>query len=1005
MYIFIPLMPALATIRIIICLLLLQQPVIAQQSGYRLQTLGTRDGLLSSKVYALKQASDRRLWIGTELGVSVYDGYGFDNFQYTITNETIGRVLCITEDAQKGIWVGGDKGLFYSDGRNIRKVEKQGAVQLVVEALHTDESGNTWIGDISALYKITKEQSSVVKNNRGKAINLSPVASFTQRVFSISSDRHQNIYIGANKGVFSIRPGADKYETVWENPDPARPVLSVAAFSPDSVFWNCLNSHPAEMIRGKVKSTFTEDFIGRNVFKVHDKIFALTTSGVGVFANGIVKPLFSFGKITNNALAALVDAENNIWVGSWEGLQKFRKTGFRQYSLQHNDQKETFSFLETKKGDLLFGSNRGLLFHKKEEAIVLNNGIAPLFPLAEVMCMYESEDESIWAGSGYQGISRFKNGKLSNWNKTGWLKDNNCEALVPTPDGKLYACTENGVTLIDPAAAVPMVAHYPFQKKFSRAPELFGGFHVSNSVYWFYGSRGLYCLKNGQLVNDSILGMPVTDLYINKIISDKKGNTWVATLGKGLLCCRQENGRLVLKKQYDNHNGLPSNNALSVLADKNDNIWCGDYMSLSLLMHPGMNEHLLSFTEKDGLLESYYQTLKLEQQRNGTIWALTSMGVVSFHPDSIILNDKAPVLLLNRIVSADGQYEHTSQHLSFKIGAVQIQYTAVSLTDPSATRYAYRVTEQDSNWVYTNNRVADFSFLPPGTYTFELKASNNNNVWTTEPLRLNFTILPAFWQTWWFMLVVVLIIAAFVYLFFRQRIRDIKRKAAIKQQVAELEAKAIRAQMNPHFIFNSLNAIQESIVTEKVDVAYDYLSRFSKLLRMVLDNSEKTMIPLSSELETVRLYLSLEAMRFSQSFTYTIEAGENLEKDDIYIPSLLLQPFAENAIWHGLINKEGEKKLLIRFEEKNDVLECVIEDNGVGRTKAAAIKQQKLGSARFASKGTRLAMQRIEILNRERPGSASIETIDLLDEAGNAAGTKVVIRLATEQLHKNEWRP
>jgi len=187
-----------------------------------------------------------------------------------------------------------------------------------------------------------------------------------------------------------------------------------------------------------------------------------------------------------------------------------------------------------------------------------------------------------------------------------------------------------------------------------------------------------------------------------------------------------------------------------------------------------------------------------------------------------------------------------------------------------------------------------------------------------------------------------------------------------------------------------------------VDVAYDYLSRFSKLLRMVLDNSEKTMIPLSSELETVRLYLSLEAMRFSQSFTYTIEAGENLEKDDIYIPSLLLQPFAENAIWHGLINKEGEKKLLIRFEENNDVLECVIEDNGVGRTKAAAIKQQKLGSARFASKGTRLAMQRIEILNRERPGSASIETIDLFDEAGTAAGTRVVIRLATEQLHKNE---
>lgn len=988
-------MPKTTIILIVNCILLFQQSALAQQNGYRLQTLGTRDGLLSSKVFALKQASDRRLWIGTELGVSVYDGYGFDNFQYTRTNETIGRVLCITEDAQKGIWIGGDKGLFYYNGEVIQKLEKQGAAQLAVEALHTDGNGIIWIGDINALYKITKEESRSVKDNPGTTITLSPVASFTQRVFSITSDRLQNIYVGSYNGIFRVSSGTDKYETVWMNPDPAKPVLSVAALSPDSIFWNCLNSHPAEMIRGKVKTVFTENFIGRNVFIGSNKVFALTTSGVGLFTNGMVNPLFSFGRITNNAVAALQDAEDNFWVGSWEGLQKFRKTAFRQYTLQHNDHKEAFSFLETKNGELLFGSNRGLIFKKYGESIIPHQKIAPLFPLAEVMCIYETEDESIWAGSGYQGISRLKNGKLINWNNTGFLKDNNCESLLPTADGKLYACTENGVTLIDPAAAEPMLAHYPFQKKYSRIPELFGGYHTGSSGYWFFGSQGLYRLQNGQLVNDSIRGMPVTDLYINKIISDKKGNIWVATLGKGLLRCRNENGQLVLLQQYDGRNGLPSNNALSVLADKNDNIWCGDYMSLSLLVNPGINEQLISFSEKDGLLESYYQVLKLEQQRNGTIWVLTSMGIVSFHPDSIIQNDKAPVLLLKKIVAAGKDYENTKKEIIFKRGAVQIQYTAVSLTDPVAVRYAYRVKEQDSNWIYTNNRIADFSFLPPGTYTFELKACNNNNVWTEEPLLYSFTILPAFWQTWWFILLTVLVIATVVFIIFKQRIRDIKRKAAIKQQVTELEAKAIRAQMNPHFIFNSLNAIQESIVTEKIDVAYNYLSRFSKLLRMVLDNSEKTMIPLSSELEMVRLYLSLEALRFSQSFTYIIEVDDYLEKDDFYVPSLLFQPFAENAIWHGLINKEGEKKLFLRFKEKKGVLECEIEDNGVGRARAAAIKQQKLGSGRFASKGTRLAMQRIELLNRERPGSASIETIDLFDTAGNAAGTKVIIRLAT----------
>ena len=240
------------------------------------------------------------------------------------------------------------------------------------------------------------------------------------------------------------------------------------------------------------------------------------------------------------------------------------------------------------------------------------------------------------------------------------------------------------------------------------------------------------------------------------------------------------------------------------------------------------------------------------------------------------------------------------------------------------------------------------------------------------------------------------IIGFTLYLFYKRRINNLKAKAAIQQQMAELEGKAIRAQMNPHFIFNSLNAIQESIVTEKIDAAYDYLSRFSKLLRLVLDNSDKNLIPLSSELETIRLYLSLEALRFSQSFSYTIENKDMLDKEDIYIPSLLLQPFVENAIWHGLINKEGEKQLQIRFSEMEGTLQCVIEDNGVGRARAAQIKEQKLGAGRFESKGTKLAMQRIEILNRNKPGSATIKTVDLVDKAGNAAGTQVVITLAND---------
>lgn len=971
----------------------------AQTSRYRQETFGTRNGMLSSKIYALAQSSDKKIWIGTELGISVYDGYSFTNYQYTSANESIGRILCITQDSSNGIWMGGDKGLFYLKDNQIEKLKLQSNSSLAVEALLTDASGNVWAGDLNALYKITVPQINLLIKNKAAIIDLAAFASFTKRVFCIDEDIDHNIYIGSYDGIFKIAANANSYQSAWVNPNPYLPVRSIAVASPDSIFWNCLDNHPQQMIKGKITTSFSSDFIGRTVFVNQNNVFALTTSGVGIIKNGAVQPVVMFGNSTNNAVNALIDTEENIWVGTWEGLLKYRKNAFKQFTLLHNTHKEAFSFLEKSNGDVLFGSNRGIVFKKSKDDIIVDNAIPSLFASAEVLCMFEDNSGALWAGSGYQGISRYKNRRLTNWKNTGLLKDNNCEALYPAEDGKLFACTENGVTVIDPHAEEPFSAHYAFKKKYARTPELFGCFQTDNSGYWFYGSQGLYTKKNGELDDDSIKDMPVNNLYINKIIKDKKGNVWVATQGKGLLKCLYQNDKLILQKQYDSHNGLPSDIALSVLEDKNGNVWLGDYMSLSVLLQPGSNEQLISFNENDGLLATYYQTLKLEQQRNGTIWGLTSMGIFSFHPDSIILNNVPPVLLINKIVVnvMDKNFNHKIKTtLAYKHNSLQFHYTAISLTAPSKIRYAYRLKELDSNWTYTNSRIVDFNFMPPGDYTFELIACNNNNIWTSKPLQYSFTISKPFWQTWWFRILIALSVAAILFAVFKERMRSFKAKATIRQQLAELEAKAIRAQMNPHFIFNSLNAIQETIVTEKVDKAYDYLSRFSKLLRMVLDNSEKNFISLKSELEIILLYLSLEALRFSQSFTYSIDSDEELDKDDIYIPSLLLQPFVENAIWHGLSNKEGEKKLHLHFKEKDGNLVCVIQDNGIGRERAAAIKSNKLGAGRFESKGTKLALERVEILNRERPGSATIETIDLYDENGIAAGTRVVITLATD---------
>jgi len=217
----------------------------------------------------------------------------------------------------------------------------------------------------------------------------------------------------------------------------------------------------------------------------------------------------------------------------------------------------------------------------------------------------------------------------------------------------------------------------------------------------------------------------------------------------------------------------------------------------------------------------------------------------------------------------------------------------------------------------------------------------------------------------------------------------------IKKLLAESQLMALRAQMNPHFVFNCLNSIQECIVTQKYGEASLYLNKFSKLFRSVLNNSGKVMVTLAEEIEVLDLYLTLEHMRFEKSFDYSIHTDEDLEADEILIPSMLLQPYVENALWHGLMHKEGDRKLCIFFnKEEDDTFKCVIEDNGIGRKKALELKEQQSKTKRHVSKGMSISKDRIELLQKQGQ-HAHLYIVDKYNEAGEAAGTKVVVELSS----------
>ncbi|MDZ4793770.1 MAG: two-component regulator propeller domain-containing protein [Bacteroidota bacterium] len=217
----------------------------------------------------------------------------------------------------------------------------------------------------------------------------------------------------------------------------------------------------------------------------------------------------------------------------------------------------------------------------------------------------------------------------------------------------------------------------------------------------------------------------------------------------------------------------------------------------------------------------------------------------------------------------------------------------------------------------------------------------------------------------------------------------------INKMLAESQLMALRAQMNPHFVFNCLNSIQECIVTQKYGEASKYLNKFSKLFRMVLNNSGRNLISIEEEKEVLELYMELEQMRFEKSFTYEMKIDEDLEIEEILIPSMLLQPYVENALWHGLMHKEGARELIIRFEKVNeDVFRCTIDDNGIGRKKSFALKEEQSKTKRHESKGLKISKDRIDVLQRQGY-HATLAIIDKEDADGNAGGTTIIIELST----------
>ena len=293
------------------------------------------------------------------------------------------------------------------------------------------------------------------------------------------------------------------------------------------------------------------------------------------------------------------------------------------------------------------------------------------------------------------------------------------------------------------------------------------------------------------------------------------------------------------------------------------------------------------------------------------------------------------------------------------------------------------------------NRRINYADLSPGKYIFRVKVREWGLKWSPETI-LSIIITPPFWQTWWFIALCVLLFSILLFWFVQRRIKTIRKQeklgAVHEKELLELEARALRAQMNPHFIFNCMNSIKSLIQQKDEDRAINYLTTFSKLIRTIFNNSDKREITLYDEIETCSLYTQLESMRFGNKFKYHFNVDESLDLKSVQVPALIIQPFIENAIWHGVMPKEDGGTVTVTIDKKDQSIRCIIDDDGIGR-EISNQNKFKGELSTHQSKGVSLTQSRLDLDNLLNERNAVVKIIDKKDEAGKATGTKIIIQL------------
>jgi hypothetical protein len=474
---------------------------------------------------------------------------------------------------------------------------------------------------------------------------------------------------------------------------------------------------------------------------------------------------------------------------------------------------------------------------------------------------------------------------------------------------------------------------------------------------------------------------------ITDIKNSADGTLWVSTSDAGVV--GYKNGRII--KAITDSNGLISNICKTLFIHDNY-LWVGTDKGINKVSLNDANYDIIRYGTSDGLPSNVINALYV---KDSMVWVGSPAGLTYFNEKSVSRSSICNLKMLAIKVSGREIQMDSIFNLSYKDNNINFEYAGISFRSGGEIIYYYKLTPLDNDWKTTTEHNLDYRSLPGGDYKLSLYAVNKYGIKSATQF-FNFSIATPFWKAGWFYTLLSVMIIAIVVAAFNRRNRitrqRLEEKNNFQKQFAMLEQQALQSQMNPHFIFNCLNSIQQYILTNDKQKANEYLTGFASLIRQTLDISAQKTITVAEEASYLTRYIEMERMRFGDSFNYTITIDDGIKTDYIQMPALLLQPYVENCIRHGLRYKtDGTGKIEISFSLKQGALCCIIKDNGIGRKKAAEFKSRQ--HIEYQSKGMNLTSKRIQLLNTMEENNISVMIQDLKNDDETPAGTLVQINI------------